>query len=214
MINGMLELLGPRVQVSFSRSGLEAVRHPGRFPSRTHEADPACPRWTRPESACGAVSSACDLAAKIKERPYVQVLPHDVNVKVSPCHQPEDVAPNHVHFTVPVQNRPQAGAQECRRPRSVCLCYPSSWAALHQLGSTREVKMLSGVPDYPTVAAPVRPRESALRRIPIARTQPSRNNGNLVPALIGELSFAVWLTVNGVNVARWQEKAGHSTASL
>lgn len=35
-----------------------------------------------------------------------------------------------------------------------------------------------------------------------------------VPALIGELSFAVWLTVKGVNVARWQEKAGHSTASL
>ena len=27
----------------------------------------------------------------------------------------------------------------------------------------------------------------------------------LAPALIGELSFAVWLTVKGVNVARWQE---------
>jgi hypothetical protein len=36
----------------------------------------------------------------------------------------------------------------------------------------------------------------------------------LEPALIGELSFAVWLAVKGVNVARWQEKAGHSTASL
>jgi Domain of unknown function (DUF4386) len=36
----------------------------------------------------------------------------------------------------------------------------------------------------------------------------------LVPALIGELSFAVWLTVKGVNVARWKEKAGLSTASL
>jgi hypothetical protein len=36
----------------------------------------------------------------------------------------------------------------------------------------------------------------------------------LLPALIGELSFAVWLTVKGVNVARWQEKAEHSTASL
>lgn len=35
-----------------------------------------------------------------------------------------------------------------------------------------------------------------------------------VPALIGELSFAVWLTVKGVNVARWQEQAGRSTASL
>jgi hypothetical protein len=35
----------------------------------------------------------------------------------------------------------------------------------------------------------------------------------LVPALIGELSFAVWLTVKGVNVARWQEKDEHSTAS-
>ena len=36
----------------------------------------------------------------------------------------------------------------------------------------------------------------------------------LVPALIGELSFAVWPTMKGVNVAGWQEKAGHSTASL
>lgn len=36
----------------------------------------------------------------------------------------------------------------------------------------------------------------------------------LVPALIGELSFAVWLTVKGVNVARWQEQTGHPTASL
>jgi hypothetical protein len=36
----------------------------------------------------------------------------------------------------------------------------------------------------------------------------------LVPALIGELSFAVWLTVKGVNVARWQERAEQSTASL
>jgi hypothetical protein len=35
----------------------------------------------------------------------------------------------------------------------------------------------------------------------------------LVPALIGELSFAVWLTVKGMNVAEWQDKAGHSTAS-
>jgi hypothetical protein len=35
----------------------------------------------------------------------------------------------------------------------------------------------------------------------------------LLPALIGELSFAVWLTVKGVNVARWQEQAGHATAS-
>lgn len=29
----------------------------------------------------------------------------------------------------------------------------------------------------------------------------------LVPAFVGELSFAVWLTVKGVNVAGWQEKA-------
>jgi hypothetical protein len=29
----------------------------------------------------------------------------------------------------------------------------------------------------------------------------------LVPAFIGELLFAVWLTVKGVNVARWQELA-------
>lgn len=36
----------------------------------------------------------------------------------------------------------------------------------------------------------------------------------LVPAFIGELSFAVWLTVKGVNVTRWQEQAGRSTASL
>jgi hypothetical protein len=34
------------------------------------------------------------------------------------------------------------------------------------------------------------------------------------PAFIGELSFAMWLTVKGVNVARWQEKPGRSTASL
>lgn len=34
----------------------------------------------------------------------------------------------------------------------------------------------------------------------------------LVPAFIGELSFAVWLTVKGVNVARWQEKAKRSTS--
>lgn len=34
----------------------------------------------------------------------------------------------------------------------------------------------------------------------------------LVPAFIGELSFAVWLTVKGVNVARWQEKAERSTS--
>lgn len=36
----------------------------------------------------------------------------------------------------------------------------------------------------------------------------------LVPALIGELSFAMWLTLKGVNVARWQEQTGHSTAPL
>jgi hypothetical protein len=35
----------------------------------------------------------------------------------------------------------------------------------------------------------------------------------LVPAFIGELSFAVWLTVKGVNMARWPEEAGRSTAS-
>ena len=34
----------------------------------------------------------------------------------------------------------------------------------------------------------------------------------LVPAFIGELSFAVWLTEKGVNVARWQEKAERSTS--
>jgi hypothetical protein len=32
----------------------------------------------------------------------------------------------------------------------------------------------------------------------------------LVPAFIGELSFAGWLTVKGVNVARWQEMAERS----
>jgi hypothetical protein len=36
----------------------------------------------------------------------------------------------------------------------------------------------------------------------------------LVPAFVGELSSAVWLTVKGVNVARWQEKAERSRASL
>jgi hypothetical protein len=33
----------------------------------------------------------------------------------------------------------------------------------------------------------------------------------LVPAFIGELSFAVWLTVKSVNVARSQETAGRSS---
>jgi hypothetical protein len=33
-----------------------------------------------------------------------------------------------------------------------------------------------------------------------------------VPAVIGELSFALWLTVKGVNLAGWQEKADRSTA--
>jgi hypothetical protein len=32
----------------------------------------------------------------------------------------------------------------------------------------------------------------------------------LVPAFVGELLFAVWLTVKGVNVARWQEMADRS----
>ena len=35
----------------------------------------------------------------------------------------------------------------------------------------------------------------------------------LVPALIGELSFAVWLTVKGIDAARWQERAAHATAA-
>jgi hypothetical protein len=35
----------------------------------------------------------------------------------------------------------------------------------------------------------------------------------LVPASIGELSFAVWLTVKGVNTASWPDEAGRSTAS-
>lgn len=35
----------------------------------------------------------------------------------------------------------------------------------------------------------------------------------LVPAFIGELLFAVWLTVKGVNAARWQEVAGRSALS-
>jgi ABC-type microcin C transport system permease subunit YejB len=32
----------------------------------------------------------------------------------------------------------------------------------------------------------------------------------LVPAFIGELSFAAWLTVKGVNVAKWKEMAARS----
>lgn len=37
----------------------------------------------------------------------------------------------------------------------------------------------------------------------------------LVPAFIGELSFAVWLTVKGVNLARWPEITERSgSASL
>jgi hypothetical protein len=32
----------------------------------------------------------------------------------------------------------------------------------------------------------------------------------LVPAFIGELSFAAWLTAKGVNVAKWKEMAARS----
>jgi len=32
----------------------------------------------------------------------------------------------------------------------------------------------------------------------------------LLPAFIGELSLALWLTVKGVNVPKWQEVAGVS----
>ena len=47
----------------------------------------------------------------------------------------------------------------------------------------------------PTTAQLLSPRLASMLFPPI-----------LVPALIGELSFAVWLTVKGVNVAIWQEK--------
>ena len=36
----------------------------------------------------------------------------------------------------------------------------------------------------------------------------------LVPAFIGELSFAVWLTVKGVNLARWREMTERSRSAL
>ena len=36
----------------------------------------------------------------------------------------------------------------------------------------------------------------------------------LVPAFIGELSFAVWLTVKGVNLARWREMTERSGSAL
>jgi hypothetical protein len=36
----------------------------------------------------------------------------------------------------------------------------------------------------------------------------------LVSAFIGELSFAVWLTVKGVSVAKGPEKAEHATAPV
>lgn len=36
----------------------------------------------------------------------------------------------------------------------------------------------------------------------------------LVPAFIGELSFAVWLTVKGVNLARWREITERSGPAL
>jgi hypothetical protein len=36
----------------------------------------------------------------------------------------------------------------------------------------------------------------------------------LVPAFIGELSFAVWLTVKGVNLARWREMTERSASAL
>lgn len=63
------------------------------------------------DSSRKCMRCACDLTAEINERSDVQVLTNDVNIKVPPRHQPKDVAPNHVHFTVPVQNRQQAGSQ-------------------------------------------------------------------------------------------------------
>jgi hypothetical protein len=36
----------------------------------------------------------------------------------------------------------------------------------------------------------------------------------LVPAFIGELSFAVWLTVKGMNLARWQEMSERGGSAL
>jgi hypothetical protein len=78
----------------------------------------------------------------------------------------------------------------------------------------------------PTDAAAARPTESTLRRMALVRFRACRDNRRmfrgldlpasllfpplLAPASIGELSFAVWLTVNA---ARWKEIAGLSTAS-
>jgi hypothetical protein len=53
-----------------------------------------------------------DLAAEVKERLDVGVLPNDVNVEITPRQQTEDVAANDVHLTVPAQNRTQAGSQD------------------------------------------------------------------------------------------------------
>ena len=36
----------------------------------------------------------------------------------------------------------------------------------------------------------------------------------LVPAFISELSLAVWLTVKGVNLARWREMTERSASAL
>jgi hypothetical protein len=35
----------------------------------------------------------------------------------------------------------------------------------------------------------------------------------LLPAFVGELSFALWLTVKGVNVSKWMDKANASNSS-
>jgi hypothetical protein len=69
--------------------------------------------------------------------------------------------------------------------------------------------MMAGNRCYLTFASGFLPRSLGVPRL-ASMLFPSI----LVPAFIGELSFAVWLAVTGVDLAKWQEKAGGSTASL
>ena len=58
------------------------------------------------------LQQAADLAAESKERGHVRVLPNDVNIEVTPRHQPEGVASDDMHFTVPGEDHLQARSQD------------------------------------------------------------------------------------------------------
>jgi hypothetical protein len=173
------------------------------------------------------LQKARNLTAEIEERSDVQVLPNDVNIKVTPRHQAEGVAANDVHFTVPAENRLKTGSRD-----AVCLASDFLAVRRHVLRSISSnppfvAFRLSALRRAATMARMLRDAPQFYARIggvlylahhccrPLRRSTPRLTSilfpAILVPAFIGELSFAVWLTVKGVNVARWQEKAERST---